>query len=120
MQFTLDFLHILAISIWYSLPLLLLFMILIFILGQIAGRMESWTIFDSFYWSFITAFTVGYGDMRPSKKITKVLSIIIALLGIMFTGGIVAITVSAGTQAFEQNIDNMLDQKANQHEAEKS
>ena len=104
MQFTFDFLQILSLGIWFSLPLLMLFTIVIMVIGQIAGRIESWSVFDSFYWTFITAFTVGYGDIRPVRKITKILSIIIALLGIMFTGGIVAITVASASAAFEKNL----------------
>ncbi len=104
MQFTLEFLNLLGTGVWLSLPLLLLFTLVILFIGQIAGRIECWTKFDTFYWTFITAFTVGYGDIRPVKKVTKILSLIIALLGIMFTGGIVAITVSAASISFERNI----------------
>jgi voltage-gated potassium channel len=47
------------------------------------------------YWSFITALTIGYGDIRPDKKSTRILSVIIGMLGIMFTGIIVAATTKA-------------------------
>ena len=29
--------------------------------GLIAGRREGWTTFDTLYWAFITAFTIGNG-----------------------------------------------------------
>lgn len=83
-------------------PLFMMFCVLVMILGQIVGRMEGWTRFDALYWSFITAFTVGYGDIRPTLKPAKVLSIIIALLGILFTGLLVAMTVNAATIAFNK------------------
>ena len=83
-------------------PLFMMFCVLVIILGQIVGRMEGWTRFDALYWSFITAFTVGYGDIRPTLKPAKVLSIIIALLGILFTGLLVAMTVNAATIAFNK------------------
>lgn len=73
-------------------------------LGQVVGFIEKWNKFDAFYWAFITAFTVGYGDIRPANKISKVISILVAFIGIMFMGIIVAVTVEAATIAFEKNI----------------
>lgn len=105
MQLTMDYMRLFFLGIYLTSPLLLIFMVIIFLLGQIVARIESWNRFDAFYWSFITAFTVGYGDIRPLKKSSKILSIFIALLGIQFTGVIVAITVITVTQSFEHNID---------------
>ena len=104
MQLTIDFIRLFFLGIYFIGPLLLIFIFIILFLGQIVGRMESWNRFDAFYWSFITAFTVGYGDMRPLKKISKIISMLIALVGIMFTGVIVAITVITVTKSFEENI----------------
>ena len=105
MQLTMDYIRLFFLGIYFIGPLLLIFMAIIFLLGQIVARIESWNRFDAFYWSFITAFTVGYGDIRPLKKSSRILSVIIALLGIQFTGVIVAITVFTVTQSFEHNID---------------
>lgn len=105
MQFTLDFLEVFLYGIWLTLPLLMSFTLLVLALGQVVGRIEQWSAFDAGYWSLITAFTVGYGDFRPLQRTAKVLSIVIALLGIMFTGVVVAITVAAATSAFEKNVD---------------
>ena len=104
MQLTIDFLRLFFLGIYFIAPLLIIFMILISILGQIVGYKESWSRFDALYWSFITAFTVGYGDLRPLKKVSKIISIFIALIGIMFTGVIVAITVLTITKSFEHNV----------------
>lgn len=104
MEFTLDFIRIFFYASWLTLPLLGMFCFLIFLIGQFVGYLEGWDRFNSFYWSFVTAFTVGYGDMRPTHKLTKVLAILIALLGIMFMGVVVAITVEAAMEAFNKNI----------------
>ena len=48
----------------------------------------------------ITALTVGYGDLRPSRRSTKFMAILVAIVGIMFSGVFVAVTVTAATEAF--------------------
>jgi len=79
------------------LPLLLSLIALITLLGLVVGKKEGWSRFDSFYWSFITATTVGYGDIRPANRASRILAILIALLGLMFTGIVIAIAVQAAT-----------------------
>lgn len=86
-------------------PLLAILMSLFMILGQIVGRIEGWTKFNALYWSFITALTVGYGDIRPLTKISKLISIAIGLIGIMFTGLLVGITVYTADVTLGTNPD---------------
>jgi voltage-gated potassium channel len=80
-------------------PLLLSLAVAITLLGQAVGRKEGWTRFDSLYWSFITATTVGYGDIRPVKQRSKVLAILIAFLGLVLSGIVIAVAVEATTLA---------------------
>lgn len=77
----------------------------IIVLGQIVGRFESWSRFDALYWSFITGTTVGYGDLRPSSPVAKVISVFIAFIGLIFTGIVVAIAVQAASYAFAEHLD---------------
>lgn len=95
------FIRLFGQSIFLAMPVLALLISMIIIVGQVAGRIEGWSRFDAFYWSFITATTVGYGDIRPVKRSAKVLSIVVAMIGLMFTGVFVAITVSTAASAFE-------------------
>ncbi len=69
--------------------------ILIMLLGLVTGLREGWTIGNSFYYAFITAFTIGYGDITPKYPLTKALSVLIGLVGFLFTGILVAIAVEA-------------------------
>ena len=96
---TLTFLKELGLGIWLTLPLLLTLALVITVLGQVAGRAEGWRKFDSFYWSFITATTIGYGDLRPTKVMSRLMAILIGLLGLTFTGIVIAIAVHAAAFA---------------------
>jgi len=82
MEFSITFLKILFWGIYLIAPILLLLGVVIVTLGLVVGRIESWTKFDALYWAFITALTVGYGDIRPKKKSSRILSTMIAIIGI--------------------------------------
>jgi voltage-gated potassium channel len=100
MEFTFIFLKLFFEGLGYVLPLLLFLGLFIVLLGQAVGRLESWNRIDAIYWAFITATTVGYGDIRPMGRIPKLLSVLIALVGMIFTGIMVALAVNAVTEAF--------------------
>lgn len=111
MEFTFQFIKIFFLSIYIVLPLLVFLSFLILSLGQLVRIKEKWSIFDGVYWTFITASTVGYGDIRPLRKFSKVMSVLIALLGIMFTGVIVAITLSTTQIVIEKHFNNKIIEK---------
>jgi voltage-gated potassium channel len=98
---TLTFLKQFGIGVWLTLPLLSSLALGIILLGHAVGRREGWPRFDSLYWSFITATTVGYGDIRPTKRASRIIAILIAFLGLLLSGIIIAVAVRAATLALE-------------------
>ena len=96
---TTTFLKEFAYGVWVTSPLLLSLALVITALGQVVARMEGWSPFDGFYWSFITATTVGYGDVRPERKGSRILAILIALVGLTLTGILIAVAIHAATLA---------------------
>lgn len=86
-------------DLWVTFPLLLSLAAVVMVLGQIVAKKEGWSRFDSFYWSFITATTVGYGDVRPTTRTSRILAILIAHVGLTFSGILVAVAVHAATVA---------------------
>ncbi len=101
MEFTLNFFHIFFRSIALAMPILLFFFILITLLGFWIGRKEGWSRTDSFYYAFVTATTLGYGDMTPKRKFTKYISIFLTFCGMIFTGVVVAIAVNSISLAYQ-------------------
>lgn len=105
MEFTFTFIQIFLWGIYFMFPIILMMSFFIITLGLIVGRIESWTRFDSLYWAFITALTIGYGDMKPIQKSSRVISVLLGTIGIMLTGILVAITVEASSNTFKIHAD---------------
>lgn len=105
MDFTLTFIKVFMLAMGMAMPLLGTMAIVVIGLGAVVGRKEGWSIYDSTYWAFVTATTVGYGDMRPKAKLSRFLAIMIAFIGLMFTGIMVSIAVASTTHSFEKHTD---------------
>lgn len=105
MEFSLTFTRLFFWAIYLTAPLLIFLGLVIVGLGQVVSSIERWDRFDGLYWSFITAITVGYGDLALTRKVSKMLAVIIAFAGIMFTGIIIAVTLNTAAIAFEKHAD---------------
>jgi len=104
MDFAITFLKLFFHGLYLAAPLWGFLALVVVLLGQWVGRRESWKRGDALYWSFITATTVGYGDLRPSKPVPRALSVVIAMTGLVFSGIVVAIAVQAAAISFERHI----------------
>lgn len=105
MDFTLAFITLFFWIIYLVAPLLVFLVMIIMMLGHIVAVIEKWPKFDGLYWAFITATTVGYGDFRPLKKKSKVFSVLIALVGMVFTGIIISVAIKTTSIVVEKHAD---------------
>lgn len=101
MDFTFTFIEVFFYVVTLAFPLLASMALMVSTLGLIVARLEGWTPFVGFYWAFITATTVGYGDIRAQRKLSRTISVLIAFIGIVFTGITVAIAVESASLAYE-------------------
>ncbi|MGI9644922.1 MAG: potassium channel family protein [Ilumatobacteraceae bacterium] len=52
----------------------------------IFSLLEDWSIVDSFYFSVVTATTVGFGDLTPDTDAAKLFTVIYIVVGISIIG----------------------------------
>jgi len=102
MEFTIVFLRIFSLDLLNAAPIIFFLLILIGLVGYIIGRIEGWSLSDSLYHAFINATTVGYGDFRPSNMRAKFLAVVLAFVGLVLTGMVVAIALHAADYSYGQ------------------
>ena len=102
MKFTIEFLKIFRRMLMLTFPIWGVMLLAIFCLGLAFSAAERISVGDAQYFAFITATTVGYGDIVPVNSVGKFISVVLALLGILTTGIIVAIALQAVRIASEK------------------
>ena len=55
-------------------------------LGLLTGFVEGWSVGDAVYFTFITGFTIGYGDLVPRQTLARALAIGIGFSGLLTNG----------------------------------
>ncbi len=65
------------------------------------------TMFEAFYWSFVTLSTVGYGDFVPVTDLGRTVAMIIIISGV----AVISFTTSIVVSAFTEQLDGIKEQK---------
>jgi voltage-gated potassium channel len=74
---------------------LVIFVVVIAVLGVLISRFDRIPLEDAIYFAFITAFTVGFGDVAPQTRGARVVTVLLALFGVLLVGVAVAVAVHA-------------------------
>ena len=78
-------------------------LLMLIVIGALAiSWFEGLPIGVSIYFSFITGFTVGYGDIVPHTAVGRFVAVLLGFIGILFTGVVVAVTVRAVREAWDE------------------
>jgi voltage-gated potassium channel len=79
----------------------LMFLLLLVMLGGVVvSKVEGIKLGDGIYFACVTGLTVGYGDITPQTTMGRIVSVIIALLGVLFVG----LTVAIATRALAETV----------------
>jgi hypothetical protein len=76
-------------------PVLSVILVFVAGVGAVIGTIEGWGLWRGLYFAFITALTIGYGDLVPTHRLTQGLAVVVGFAGITMTGLIAALTVHA-------------------------
>jgi hypothetical protein len=64
-------------------------------LGLVVAHLEKWPWGDGLYFAMITALTIGYGDLVPTTALTRILAVVLGVLGLLSTAILAALSVHA-------------------------
>jgi voltage-gated potassium channel len=71
------------------------FLLVIVVFGALFAVFDRVPLGDAIYFAFITAFTVGFGDVTPKSTGGRVLTVVLAFIGVILVGVAVAVSVHA-------------------------
>ena len=63
--------------------------------GILVGWMEGWGLWKGIYFAFITALTIGYGDLAPTRHLTQALAVMLGFTGVTMTALLAGLAVRA-------------------------
>ena len=90
------FIHALLEGLHIMWPVLSVMLALIAGIGAVVGLIEGWGVWRGLYFGFITALTIGYGDLVPTHPLTQFLAVLAGFTGI----GMVALLAGLSVRAF--------------------
>jgi voltage-gated potassium channel len=99
MKVAIDFLTNFIVGLGYISPILLLLLLFILAGAWSFHRVEGRPFWEAVYMALITAITIGYGDMTPTRPVTRATAVLLGIVGVIFTGIMVSLAVYAANIA---------------------
>ena len=72
-------------------------------LGATIGFLERWSVGETFYFTFVTTLTIGYGDLAPKRLTSRMIALAIGFSGVLLTALIAALGVRSMQDAFKDD-----------------
>ena len=88
--------------VWYLRSLYTVLIGLILMGGVAVAAIEKISMGEALYFAFVTGLTVGYGDVVPHTGAGRFISVILGLVGIIFTGLVVGGATHAVQKAWTE------------------
>ena len=98
-SFTYHFFH----AIWHVRAVILVLIALIMAGAAAVTLVEKMPFADTLYFAFVTGLTIGYGDIVMQTPVGRLVALLIGLVGILFTGLIVAVAVHAVRESMTES-----------------
>ena len=90
-------------TIWHVRTVILALLALVVVNAVPIALIEKMPFGDALYFAFVTGLTIGYGDIVMHTPVGRVIALLIGLVGILFTGLIVAVLVHAVRESIEKS-----------------
>jgi voltage-gated potassium channel Kch len=71
-------------------------------IAVVIRHLEKMPFGESLYFSFITGLTIGYGDIVVKTPFARLLAVLLGLIGIIFTGIMVAAALRAAEKSLKE------------------
>ena len=81
-----------------------LFLIMLIVISAVViSQIENLPFGEALYFTFITGLTIGYGDIVVKTPFARLLAVLLGLIGIIFTG----IMVAGAIRAVERSLKDL-------------
>jgi voltage-gated potassium channel len=89
--------------IWHIKAIIMALIALVVAGAAVITIVEKMPFTDTLYFAFVTGLTIGYGDIVVETPLGRLIALLIGLIGILFTGLMVAALVYAVRESLEES-----------------
>ena len=90
-------------TIWHVRAIILALLAFVVVDAAAVTLVEKMPFADTLYFAFVTGLTIGYGDIVMHTPVGRLIALLIGLVGILFSGLMVAVLVYAVRESIEKS-----------------
>ena len=90
-------------AVWHVKSIIMALLALVVIGAGAISFVEKMPFADTLYFAFVTGLTIGYGDIVMKTPGGRLIALMIGLVGILFTGLLVAVLVYAVRESMAES-----------------